>query len=64
MIYSAAADGSVTRTLRMTPDLDGSFRMRNLRLLRPDLMQHEETGRQSDLTITVVRIDGKFRSWH
>ena len=26
-------------------------------------MQFDETGRQSELTITVAKIDGKFRSW-
>jgi hypothetical protein len=27
-------------------------------------LQHEETGRNSELTITVKKIDRKFRSWH
>jgi hypothetical protein len=27
------------------------------------MLQHDETGRQSELTITVLKIDGKFRSW-
>jgi len=64
LIYAVSPQGKLTRTLRMTPDLDGTFPMRNVRLLTPDLMQHEETGRQSELTITVKKIGGKFRSWH
>ena len=47
----------------MTPELDGTFPMRNVRLLAPDRLQHDETARQSDLTITVAKIGGKFRSW-
>ena len=64
LIYAVSPQGKITRTLKMTPDLDGTFPMRNVRLLSPDLMQHEETGRQSQLTITVKKINGKFRSWH
>jgi hypothetical protein len=63
VIYGVSPQGKITRTLRMTPDLDGTFAMRNLRMLSPHTMQFEETGRQSELTITVARIDGKFRSW-
>ena len=47
----------------MIPDLDGTFPIRNLRMLGPDTMQHDETGRQSELTITVAKVAGKFRSW-
>ena len=63
LIYAVSPQGQLTRTLRMTPDLDGTFPMRNVRMLGPDLMQHDETGRQSELTITVAKIAGKFRSW-
>jgi hypothetical protein len=63
LIYAVSPQGQLTRTLRMTPDLDGSFPMRNVHMLGPDLLQHDETGRQSELTITVAKIDGKFRSW-
>jgi hypothetical protein len=63
VIYAVSPQGQVTRTLRMTPDLDGTFPMRNLRMLGPETMQFDETGRQSELTITVARINGKFRSW-
>ena len=64
LIYAVSPQGKLTRTLKMTPELDGTFPMRNVRLLTPGLMQHEETGRQSEMTITVARIAGKFRSWH
>jgi len=63
LIYAASPQGKLTRTLRMNPDLDGTFPMRNVRLLTSDRLQHDETGRQSELTITVAKIDGKFRSW-
>ena len=63
LIYAVSPQGQLTRTLRMTPDLDGTFPMRNVRLLSPDLLQHDETGRQSELTITVAKINGRFRSW-
>ena len=63
LIYAVSPQGQLTRTLRMTPELDGSFPMRNVHMLGPNLLQHDETGRQSELTITVAKIDGKFRSW-
>jgi hypothetical protein len=61
--FAVSPQGKVTYTLKMTPDLDGTFPMRNLRLLAPDRMQYQQTGRQSELTITVARIAGKIRSW-
>jgi hypothetical protein len=63
VIFSVSPQGKPTRTLKMTPELDGTFPMRNLRLLAPDRLQFEETGRQSELTITIAKIAGKFRSW-
>jgi hypothetical protein len=64
LIYAVSPQGKVTRTLKMMePTLDGTFPMRNVRLLAPDRLQHDETGRQSELTITVAKIAGKFRSW-
>ena len=63
LIYAVSPQGQLTRTLRMTPELDGSFPMRNVHMLGPNLLQHDETGRQSELTITVAKIGGKFRSW-
>ena len=63
LTFSLSAQGKVTRTLRMTPDLDGTFAMRNLRMAGPDLLQYDETGRQSDLTISIAKIGGKFRTW-
>ncbi len=63
LIYAVSPQGQLMRTLKMIPDLDGSFPMRNVRIIAPDMLQHDETGRQSELTITVVKIGGKFRSW-
>jgi hypothetical protein len=65
VVYGISAQGQVTRTLRMGPDAGGTFPMRNLRLLRPNLLQYDETGRRSEeFTVTIAKIDGKFRSWH
>jgi len=44
------------------PGLDGTLAIRNLRLLAPDTLQFNETGRQSELTVTLVKIAGKIRS--
>jgi hypothetical protein len=63
MVYAVSARGQITRALHMKPELDGTFAMRNLRMAGPDLMQYEETGRTSDLTISVARVAGKFRAW-
>jgi len=63
LVYAVSSQGKLTRTLKMTSDLDGTFPMRNVRLLAPNLLQHEETSRGFEHTITVARIDGKFRSW-
>ena len=63
MIYAVSAQGEITRTLQMKPELDGTFAMRNLRMASPDLMQYDETGRSSDLAISVAKVAGKFRAW-
>lgn len=63
LIYAISPEGNVTRTLRMDPSLDGTFPMRKVRLLAQNRLQHDETGRQSELTVTVAKIAGKFRPW-
>lgn len=63
LIYAVSPLGKATRTLKMTPELDGTFPMYNVRLIAPDKLQHGETGRQSELIITIVKIGGKYRSW-
>jgi hypothetical protein len=64
VIFSVSREGKVTRTLKMQDaGLDGTFAMRNLRMAGPDLLQYDETGRQSELTISITKIGGKFRSW-
>jgi hypothetical protein len=37
--------------------------LRNVRMLATDLLRFEETGRASELTVTIVKVDGKFRNW-
>lgn len=61
--YAATPQGNVTRSLKMKPDLDGTFNIRNVRMAGPNVLQFDETGRTSELTISVAKIDGKFRSW-
>src|SRR5262245_46791251 len=63
LIFAVSPQGQLTRTLRMMPELDGTFPIRNLRMVGANSMQWDETGRQSELTVTVVKIDGRFRSW-
>src|SRR5262249_4576526 len=62
-IYSATPTGGGTRTLRMRPELDGTFPMRNLRLAGANQLAFEESSRGSEFAITVAKIDGRFRSW-
>jgi hypothetical protein len=64
VIFAVSPQGKATRTLKMMdPGLDATLAIRNLRLLAPDTLQFNETGRQSELTITLVKVAGKFRSW-
>jgi len=60
VIFAVSPQGNATRTVKMKdPGLDGTLAIRNLRLLAPDTLQFNETGRQSELTVTL----GKIRSW-
>ncbi|KAB2920443.1 MAG: hypothetical protein F9K29_00975 [Hyphomicrobiaceae bacterium] len=63
LTYTVSPRGGVTRTLKMDPSLDGSFSMRNLRLLANDRLQYQETGRQAEFTVIIARIGGRIRSW-
>ena len=64
MHFAVSREGRATRTLNMTdPALDATLEIRNVRLVAPDKMQFNETGRQSELAITIAKIGGKFRSW-
>ncbi|HEX6740617.1 MAG TPA: hypothetical protein VF079_02330 [Sphingomicrobium sp.] len=62
--YAVDADGELTRTLRTGTAIDATLKMRNAHLLRSDLLEYEETGRQSELKVVMARIDRKFRGWH
>jgi len=64
LLFHASPKGRVTRTLNRARDRDGTFPMRNLRLLTGDRLQYQEISRGFDKTIIVARIDGKFRFWH
>ncbi len=63
LIYDVSPSGTVTRILK-TPTLDAVLPLGNVRILTPDLLQFEERGRPSKLTITIVKVDGKFRNWN
>ena len=63
VVYAVSPQGGVTRTLIMEPDLNGTFVMRNVRLLAPDRLQFQEAGRRSEFVVTVAKIDGRFRTW-
>jgi hypothetical protein len=64
LIFAVSPQGKITRTLETAdPELDATLPMRNLWLAAPDLLQYHETGRQSELTITIKKVGGKFRSW-
>jgi hypothetical protein len=62
-IYDVSPKGSVTRILK-TPTLDATLPLRKVRILGSDQLQFEETGRKSVLTVTIVKIEGKFRNWN
>jgi len=64
LLFRASPKGKLTRTLTRARDRDGTFPMRNLRLLTADRLQYQEISRGFEKTITVVRMDGKFRFWH
>jgi hypothetical protein len=63
VIFAATPDGGVTRTLRMTNDLNATLAIRNVHMAGPNLLEYEETGRQSELRTDLAKIDGKIRSW-
>jgi hypothetical protein len=64
VIFAVSPQGQASRTLKMMDSgLDATLAIRNLRLLAPDTLQFNETGRQSELIITLVKVAGKFRSW-
>lgn len=56
VIFAVSPQGRATRTLKMMdPGLDSTLAIRNLRLLATDTLQFNETGRQSELTITLYQ---------
>jgi hypothetical protein len=61
--YAVSPSGSATRTLQMMEGLNATLALRNVHHAGADRLEYDETGRQSELKITILRIDGKFRSW-
>ena len=62
-IYDVSPKGTLTRILK-SPTLGAALPLRKVRLLSQDQLQFEETGRRSVLTVTIVKIEGKFRNWN
>jgi hypothetical protein len=64
-VYAVSPSGAVTRSMRMdNPALDATLPLRNVRMLTSDLLQFEELGRASTLTVSIIKIDGRFRNWN
>jgi hypothetical protein len=64
-IYAVSPRGAVTRTLRTgNPQYDATLSVRNVRMLTPDLLQFQESGRTHELIVTIVKLDGAFRNWN
>jgi hypothetical protein len=64
VIYQVLSAGNVTRTLRMGPEINGTFAMHNLRMTAPNVFEYDEAGRQSEITVSIVKQgNGTFRTW-
>ncbi len=64
LIFGVSANGQARWTLSMgVSGLDGTFPIRNLRQIAPDLLQYNQPEEQSELTITLRKVNGKLRSW-
>ncbi len=65
LFFAVSRDGKATRTLKMAdPELDAVLPIRNVRIIAPDRLQYDETGRQSELVIVIAKEGNKFRSWN
>lgn len=63
-VYAVSPGGAVTRTLRIdTTARPATLPLRNVRMLATDLLRFEEAGRAAELTISIVKVEGKFRNW-
>ena len=64
LFFAVSREGKATRTLKMAdPELDATLSIRNVRIIAPDRLQYNETGRQSELVIVIAKEGNKFRSW-
>ena len=64
LFFAVSREGKATRTLKTAdPELDATLPIRNVRIIAPDRLQYDETGRQSELVIVIAKDGNKFRSW-
>jgi hypothetical protein len=63
LIYAATPEGGATRTLRKNESLNATLAIRNVQMAGPNVLEYDETGRQSELRTHIAKIEGKFRSW-
>lgn len=65
LVFAVDAAGQATRTLRTGGTaIDATLKMRNLRLVRDDLLEYDETGRSSELKTSIAKLYGKYRGWN
>ena len=65
LFFAVSREGKATRTLKTAdPELDATLPIRNMRIIAPDRLQYDETGRQSELVIVIAKEGNKFRSWN
>ena len=62
--YAATGPNTVSRTLRMTPELDGTFSVSNVTSTGPDSVQYREAARQEAVIVSVRLAGNTLRSWH
>lgn len=63
LTYAVSTGGKVTRSLKMSPDIDGVFALSNLRLEGADMLLFDDEGRGKGIAVSMARINGRFRSW-
>ena len=65
LVFAVDAAGQATRTLKTGGTaIDATLKMRNVSLVRADLLVYDETGRSSELRVSFAKSDGKYRGWH
>jgi hypothetical protein len=64
LTFAVDGAGQATRTVKNGTAIDATLKIRNVSLVRSDLLVFEETGRSSELRVSFAKIDGKYRGWH